>query len=130
MKLLTTDGRKLAQLEAKLLCQACLRIPGAVIESFRNEDGKLDLLRSQVDRFNQKHDVSIATATAQSNPNPETQTEDTARTLAKPQFAEGDRPLDPSQRVLPAAVMDVEDFKAQKELLARYLGSLSNIVSC
>ena len=69
-----------------------------------------------MEKFNHKYDINSMTRTQTSAP--ETTTGEPARTLCRPQFSDGDRPVDTLQTGLPAMVLDVSEFDSTKEPLA------------
>lgn len=93
------------------------RIPQTVADSFAREadGGKLQALKDHVQKFNAKHASQITTspssATVTSSPTKP------ARTEARPTFADGDRPLDFTQCLLPAVVLGIDEFDSTKEFL-------------
>ena len=68
-----------------------------------------------VEEFNKKHAVTGTEATAREPETTGPQHEEPSRTMCKPQFSEGDRPLDFLATQLPAETLDLPDFESKKE---------------
>ncbi len=100
---------------------AILRIPEAVAETLRGDEGdpRLLVLTELVDKFNSTHDVG-AMGGRQENPESTPLVGETARTLCRPAFSAHDKPLDVSQTLLPSTILDVSQFESEKELLVSY----------
>ena len=107
----------------KIFLSLLSRIPGAVADSLIDADGgKLAALNEKVSSFNERYKVvaapALAPATApQSVPRLPQTPQPEARTLSQPQFSDGDKPLDVTQTLEPAATLELAEFQATKELL-------------
>lgn len=95
------------------------RLPNAVLSAISCPElveGKISALKDEVAEFNRKFDlVNISRTQTQTSSGGGTPRHN--RTGCRPQFTDGERPIDFHQTALPMETMDISEFDANKEFL-------------
>ena len=104
------------------------RIPPIIADSFTNDydAGKLPALLDSVEKFNSQYANQLAPQTSSAVGTPASTAtgassgaaaQSPARTMCRPAFGNGDRPLDFSQTLLPSLILPMSEFDSSKEFL-------------